>query len=156
MGANIIVKNKRLLNFEEIADLEVKYTILKGIEIYGELVTSMIDEIPIFAVAALFAKGKTIIRNAEELKVKESNRIKSLVTELKKLGAKIEETHDGMIIEGGHLLYGNKLLTYNDHRIAMSLVIVGLKTIGYTEIDNAGCINVSFPNFFNILEKFTI
>lgn len=156
MGANIVIKNKRLLSHEEVCDIEVKHSKLRGIDIYGKLIPCMIDEIPIFAIAALFAKGKTIIRNAEELQFKESNRIKSLVTELKKLGAKIEETNDGMIIEGGHLLYGNKLSSYNDHRIAMSLVIASLKTFGHTEIDNINCMQISFPNFFNILKRIIV
>lgn len=153
MGANITLNNKRLLNLEEVCDIEVKTSKLNGIRIYGDIIPTMIDEIPIFAIAALFAKGTTIIENAEELKVKESNRIKAIVTEVKKLGGKIKETTDGMVIEGGHTLYGTSVKAYNDHRIAMSLAIAGLKTKGKIKIDEISCINVSFPSFFRILEK---
>ena len=153
MGGDIEIKNQKLLNCEQVCDIEVKSSELKAINIQGEIIPTMIDEIPIFSIAALFAKGTTMIKNAEELKVKESNRIKALATELKKLSGKVEETTDGLIIEGGYTLSGNKVTSYNDHRIAMSLAIAGLKTTGNMEIDNINCINVSFPNFFNILEN---
>lgn len=153
MGGDIKIRNKRMLSCEEVCDIEVKSSMLTAIEIQGDIIPTMIDEIPIFSIASLFAKGTTVIRNAEELKIKESNRIKVLATEIKKLGGKVEETLDGLIIEGGHPLYATKVSAHNDHRIAMSLAIVGLKTTGTTEIDSTDCINVSFPNFFSILEK---
>jgi len=153
MGGDIKLKNHKTLANEPVCDIEVKSSKLTATEISGDIIPSMIDEIPIFSIAALFATGTTIIKNAEELKFKESNRLSALATELKKLNAKIEETTDGLIIEGGHVLYGDKVSTYNDHRIAMSLAIASLKTIGHVELDNPDCVNISFPRFFDILKR---
>lgn len=153
MGGNINILNKKNDSGELTADIEVKSSNLKAITISGEIIPRMIDEIPIFAVAALFADGKTIIKDAEELKVKESNRIKTMSEELKKLGANVEETDDGMIIEGNSILKGNEVESHNDHRVAMSLSIAGLKAKGETVIKNSNCVNISFPNFYEYLEK---
>lgn len=153
MGANIQILNKRVLCGEPIGNLHVTSSILKGAEIGGDIIPRLIDEIPIIAVAAAFAKGKTIIKNAEELKVKECNRINAIVTELKKIGANIEETKDGMIIYGKGTLQGGTIKSYNDHRIAMSLAIAGLVSKEGVIIDNPYCATISFPNFFNILDR---
>ena len=153
MGADISLLNERNLSGEAVADIQVKYAPLKGIALSGDIIPLMIDEIPVFAVAALFAEGKTIIKDAQELKVKESNRIAAMVTELKKMSANIEETPDGMIIEGGFNLKGASMESYNDHRIAMSLAIAALKAQGESTIINGSCTDISFPGFYGILEN---
>ena len=153
MGANIKITNKKILSGEPVADLHIKSSTLKGIEISGEIIPRLIDEIPIIGVAAAFAEGKTIIKNAEELKVKESNRIEAMVTELRKIGADIEETHDGMIIHGKDSLLGGEVESYDDHRIAMALAIAGLRSEKGVFINNLSCVDISFPNFLNILDR---
>lgn len=151
MGGNIEIKDERVLNNEPVADIIVKSSCLKGIEIGGEIIPRLIDEIPIIAVAASYAEGETVIKDAEELKVKESNRIDTMVCELKKMGADIEATNDGMIIHGKETLNGALVDSYNDHRVAMSLSIAALKAEGSTKIKNAECVNISFPDFYSVL-----
>ncbi|MEK6646549.1 MAG: 3-phosphoshikimate 1-carboxyvinyltransferase [Candidatus Firestonebacteria bacterium] len=153
MGADIEIINKHKEGFEPVADIRVKSSNLKGIIIEGGIIPKLIDEIPIIAVAASFAKGKTIIRNAQELKFKESNRIISIITNLRKLGVTVEELNDGMVIYGGEPLIGANLDSYGDHRIAMSMAIAGLSAIGETKINDTECINTSFPEFMDILEE---
>ncbi len=119
----------------------------------GDLIPRLIDEIPIIALLATKAKGTTIIRDAAELKVKETDRITAVVNELKKLGADIEGTDDGMIIRGGAKLHGAHLQTYGDHRIGMMGAIAALVTEGTVVLDDKDCIAVSYPTFFNDLEK---
>jgi len=137
---------------EKMGDITVKTSRLKGIEIGGSLIPRLIDEIPVIAVAAVFAEGKTVIKDAEELKVKESNRINTITSELKKMGAKIFEREDGMIIEGTGFLRGNTVESYNDHRIAMSLWVAGLMAEGETKIKNAECVNISYPDFYKTFD----
>ncbi|SNX52691.1 3-phosphoshikimate 1-carboxyvinyltransferase [Thermoanaerobacterium sp. RBIITD] len=151
MGGNILIENERVLNSEPIADIIIKSSNLKGIEICGEIIPRLIDEIPIIAVAAAFADGKTVIKNAEELKVKESNRINTMVSELKKMGADITETNDGMVIYGKEYLNGAVVNSHNDHRVAMSLSIAALRAKGITTIKNAECTNISYPDFYKTL-----
>lgn len=153
MGANIQLNNKKIINNEPISDITVKTSKLNGIIIEKDLIPLLIDEIPIIAVCALFASGKTIIKDASELKVKETNRIKVIVSQFKKMGANIEETDDGMIIYGDNIIKGTKVNSYKDHRIAMSLSILALKASGKTEIENSDCVDISFPNFYNILDQ---
>lgn len=153
MGANIKILNEKVLSGEAVADLHITSSRLKGIEIAGEIIPRLIDEIPIIAVAAAFAKGTTIIQDAEELKIKESNRIQATVTELKKIGVDIEETHDGMIIHGKDSIMGGQVESYDDHRIAMALAIAGLRSEKGVFINNPTCVNISFPDFFNILNR---
>lgn len=153
MGAELVKSDYKLLNGEPVCDITVHTTPLKATTIEGELIPLLIDEIPILAVAACFASGQTVIKDAQELKVKESNRIKSVVTELKKMGADIEETTDGMIINGGNTLYGTNTQSYQDHRIAMSIAVTGLLAEGETTIQDAQCVDISFPNFFDILSN---
>lgn len=153
MGGRIKILNERKLNNEPIGDILVEYSELKGIEIKGNMIPRLIDEIPIIAVAATQAKGTTIIKNAEELKVKESNRIKAMVNELKKMGANIEELDDGMIINGPSKLKPANLSTYNDHRIAMSLSIAALSADGDSNLQETESIKISFPDFFGILRS---
>lgn len=153
MGANIEIQNIRRFNNEPVGDIVASTSNLKGVEISGDLIPRLIDEIPIIAVAATQAEGVTVIKDASELKVKESNRIKTVVDELKKMGADIEETDDGMIIKGSAPLTGAKVESHNDHRIAMSMSIAGKIASGETEIGNSECVNISFPGFYKILER---
>ncbi|HZX21139.1 MAG TPA: 3-phosphoshikimate 1-carboxyvinyltransferase [Clostridia bacterium] len=153
MNVDIKVSNKRVLNNEPIGDIHVAGSDLRGIEIGGDIIPRLIDEIPIIAVAATLAKGTTVIRDAEELKVKESNRIAAMVAELKKIGADIEETDDGMIIYGKDTLRGGTVNSHNDHRIAMALAIAGSLSREGVIIDNPHCVGISFPDFFDILDR---
>ena len=153
MGAHIKISNERILNGEPVGDIHVTNSDLRGMEIGGDIIPRLIDEIPIIAVAATFAEGTTTIRNAEELKIKESNRIAAMVTELKKMGADIEETHDGMIIHGRDTLRGGRVESHNDHRIAMALAVAGLISEEGATINNSHCVTVSFPDFFDILDR---
>lgn len=149
MGASYTVNDSTNSSHEEMGTIEIESSALVGTEIGGELIPRLIDEIPIIALLATQANGRTIIKNAEELKVKETNRIDAVVNELKKLGANITATDDGMIIEGPTPLHGGDLLTYGDHRIGMMAAIASLITTEAVTIDNAGCIAVSYPAFFD-------
>lgn len=152
MGANITQTNYKN-DVEPVCDIIVKSSELNGVTISGDIIPRLIDEIPILTVAAVFAKGQTIIKDAQELKVKESNRIYAMTTELKKAGADITETEDGMIINGGNLLKGASFETYNDHRIAMSMAIFSLACDGESEILNPEIAKISYPEFFDVLQK---
>ena len=148
MGADIEILNKHTVSNEVTGDLRVKYSELKACKIEGDIIPSLIDEIPILAVIATQAEGQTVIKDAQDLRNKESDRIKAVVTELKKLGAAIEETTDGMIIHGKTDLKGGiELETYQDHRIAMSLYIAGLLCPKEILIRNFDWVNISFPQF---------
>ncbi len=151
MGGNITIENETIINGEKIANIRVKYSALHGTTIGGADIPRLIDEIPVIAVAACFAKGTTIIKDAQELKVKESNRIQTIITELKKFGADITETEDGMIINGVEHLKGCTVESHNDHRIALAMSIAGACALGETTIVDAECVNISFPNFYDIV-----
>lgn len=153
MKADISVLNERNVCGEVVADILVRTSELKSTTIGGSIIPRLIDEIPIIAVAACFAQGKTVIKDASELKVKESNRIKTIATELNKMGANIVETDDGMIIEGGRNLKGTTVESYNDHRVAMSLTVAALVADGNTTINNADCTDISFPDFFKHIDS---
>jgi len=153
MGANIEILNPRHVSGEPVADLVIGSSSLQGTIIEGDIIPTLIDELPILAVAACFAEGITVIRDAQELKVKESNRIRTMTEELTKLGASIQETEDGMIIQGGVPLGGGTVESYGDHRVAMSLAIAGLASKEGIEILGSECVDISFPNFFEILEE---
>ena len=148
MGASFKVNDSAIISHEEMGTIEIESSALIGTEIGGELIPRLIDEIPIIALLATQAKGKTIIKNAEELKVKETNRIDAVVNELRKLGANITATDDGMIIEGPTTLHGGDLVTYGDHRIGMMGAVASLITTAPVTIDDPGCIAVSYPTFF--------
>jgi len=148
MGADIEISNIREWNNEPVADIRVRYSKLKGVEIAGDIIPRLIDELPVIAVLALFAEGKTVIKDASELKVKETNRILAVVTELKKCGTDITETDDGMIINGLKPLNAATFKSYNDHRMAMSLTVLAQKIDGECEIDDTSCVNISYPEFF--------
>jgi 3-phosphoshikimate 1-carboxyvinyltransferase len=153
MGADITLQNKKTVCGEETADICVTTSNLKGTVIEGDIIPKLIDEIPVIAVAAAMADGITIIKDAQELKVKESNRIKTVVCELKKMGVDIEETEDGMIIKGGKGIKGAVCDSYDDHRIAMSIAVAALVADGQTTITNTQCVDISFPNFFEFIER---
>lgn len=151
MGANITIENERFSGAEPVADLVVKSAELKGVTIEGPIIPRLIDEIPVLAVAALFAKGQTTIRDADELRVKETDRLKAVASELGKMGAIITETKDGLIINGRQDLQFAKCCSYHDHRMAMSLAIAGAASNG-VEINQPDCANISYPNFFTTLD----
>lgn len=153
MGAEIAIENKRNEQFEPLGDVTIQTSHLQGIEIGGSLIPRLIDEIPIIALLATQAEGITIIKDAEELKVKETNRIDTVVNELKKLGARIEATEDGMIVYGKTPLHGNHVNSYGDHRIGMMLAIASCIADGEVEIENSEAVAVSYPNFFEQLEE---
>lgn len=149
MGANITILNKRTEGGELAADITVETSRLHGTEICGDIIPRLIDELPIIATAAVFADGKTVIRDAQELKVKETNRIRAVVDEFKKAGIDITETDDGMIINGGKPIHGADFVTYGDHRMAMSLAILAQLAEGNSTLDDAKCVDVSYPSFFD-------
>jgi len=150
MGAQIEIIEQREVAGEPVGDLLVKYSTLKGITIEGEIIPSLIDEIPILAVAGAVAEGETLIRDAQELRVKETDRIAVMVEQLRKIGVDIEEREDGMLIRGGQPLKGGLCNSAYDHRVAMSLAVAGLVAEKETMIENAECIAISFPNFTKI------
>ncbi len=155
MGGKIIVRNKKVLNNEPIADIETFSSRLKCIEIEKEKMPVIIDDIPVLCAAAAFAEGNTIIRGAGELRYKESDRIKSIVSQFGKLNVDIEEKKDGMIIRGneGFIACEGTVDSFGDHRIAMALSILALMSKGSVTILNSGCINTSFPGFkYNLKE----
>ncbi|MEJ6952173.1 3-phosphoshikimate 1-carboxyvinyltransferase [Natronospora cellulosivora (SeqCode)] len=155
MEANIELFNKRSSGGEEVADIRVTSSELKATTIEGDIIPSLIDEIPLIAVLSTQAEGKTIIRDAHELRVKESDRVKTTCDGLRKLGVDVEELEDGMIINGPVKLEADNVSieTYHDHRIAMSFAIAGLITDGVIDIKNAESINTSFPEFPNLLNE---
>lgn len=153
MGAKIEILNSHTCCGEEVADLLVRHSSLKGTVIEGALIPTLIDELPVLSVLAAFAEGTTIIRNAQELKVKESNRLDIMVHHLTAMGADVEPTEDGMIITGGKPLHGGVLDSYLDHRIAMAFAVAGMAAEGETEITRADCVDISYPDFYKDLEK---
>jgi len=154
MGAAVELKEEKSWGKEPVADIVVKGNSgLKGVKIGGEIIPRLIDEVPTLAVAALVAEGDTVISGASELRVKESDRISALAGELRKLGADLEETEDGMIIRGGLELKGANLDSCGDHRIAMALAVAGLVAQGETAVWGAEVINISFPGFMQSLRS---
>lgn len=153
MGAKIEVLEVRNEDSEPAADLLVRYAPLHGTEIGGALIPRLIDELPVLAAAAAVAEGHTVIRDAAELKVKESNRIRTMAEGLSRLGAKVEETEDGLIIDGGAALHGGAVVSYSDHRIAMSFAILSLVTDGEVRISDPDCVNISAPTFYEDLKS---
>lgn len=156
MNGNIEIINERLVGGELVGDLLVRYTKdLCATTIDKDIIPRLIDEIPVIAVLATQAEGITIIKDAQELKVKESNRIKSMVENLKILGADIEELEDGMIIKGKSKLNGGKIKTFKDHRIAMAFSTLNLISDEKIKLDDEDCINVSFPGYFDLIKSLT-
>ncbi|MDD6071368.1 MAG: 3-phosphoshikimate 1-carboxyvinyltransferase, partial [Clostridiales bacterium] len=153
MGANITLSNIKDDVGEPVADITASTSSLHGCTIEGEIIPKLIDEIPIIAVMAAFAEGTTIIKDAAELKVKESNRIDVMVESLSAMGVDIEGTDDGMIIRGGRPLHGAAIDSKLDHRIAMSFAIAGGNAEGDTEILGADVVNISYPSFYQDLQN---
>lgn len=152
MGADITLLNESTEG-EPTADLLIRTSSLKGTTIEGSIIPTLIDEIPMIAVMAAFAEGTTIIRDAQELKVKESDRIAVMVDNLRRMGADIEGTDDGMIIHGGRALHGAVIDSHLDHRIAMSFAVAGTICDGTVEILNGECVNISYPEFYQDLYR---
>ncbi|YBZ95718.1 3-phosphoshikimate 1-carboxyvinyltransferase [Bacillus sp. AK031] len=151
MGADISVEVEEGAHFEPRGTVIVQTSNLKGIEIGGEIIPSLIDEIPVIALLATQAEGRTVIRDAEELKVKETNRIDAIVTQLKALGANIESTEDGMIIHGKTELSGGTVDSLGDHRIGMTLAVAALICNEEVSLKNAQAVNISYPSFYSDL-----
>ena len=151
MGANLELLNTRTQCGEPVADILVKHSELNGTVIEGDLIPTLIDELPVIAVMAACANGETIIRNAEELKVKESNRLDIMVHHLSEMGCDITGTEDGMIIHGGKALHGAEIDSHLDHRVAMSFAVAGLLCEGTLSIKNGECVNISYPEFYSDL-----
>lgn len=153
MGADITLENIVDNGGEPVADILVRHSELTGTEISGDIIPTLIDEIPIIAILGCFAKGKTVIKDAAELKVKESNRIDVMTDNLSGMGADITATEDGMIINGGKPLHGAFIDSKSDHRIAMSFAIASLMADGETKIKDAECANISYPDFYKDLNS---
>jgi len=153
MGGDIHIYNQCSVSGERYGDVEVSYRELKGTNIEGDIIPRLIDEIPVIALLATQAKGTTIIRNAEELRVKETDRLAAVVDNLSRLGAAIEATEDGMIIHGQTTLHGGKVDSYSDHRIAMTNAIASLITTGSVTLDDSSSIAISYPSFLEDLQR---
>lgn len=151
MGASIKLENIHNEGTEPVADIIAETSSLRGIRIGGPIIPKIIDELPILSLAATQAKGTTVIEDASELRVKESDRIRATVEGLSRLGAKIEERPDGIVIKGGQKLYGNSTNSHGDHRIAMMMGIAGLLAKGQTTIEGAESASVSYPEFWDTL-----
>lgn len=154
MNGNFEVIDKRVESGEVVGDLIVRYSDkLIGTTIDSNLIPRLIDEIPVIAILATQANGTTVIKDAKELKVKESNRIKAVVENLKNMGAEIEELEDGMVIKGKTKLKGANIKTFNDHRIAMAFSVASLISEGKLNLDNTACIDISFPGYFDLINN---
>ena len=153
MGADITLENVHTSAGETVADITVRSSSLKGTTVGGDIIPRLIDELPIIAVAAVFADGQTVIKDAQELKVKETNRIRAVVDEFNKCGINITETDDGMIINGGKSIHGADFKTYGDHRMAMSLTVLAQLADGESTLDDSDCACVSYPTFFDDFYK---
>lgn len=152
MGADITLSNKRWSGREPVADIVVRSANLMGVTIEAEIIPRLIDEIPILAVAALFAQGQTVVKGAEELRVKETDRLKAIALELGKMGATITETADGLVIDGPQRITSALCDSHHDHRMAMALAVAGLAAQG-VEINEADCVKISYPNFFSVISE---
>jgi 3-phosphoshikimate 1-carboxyvinyltransferase len=158
MGADLRISNKKEYNCEPVADIFVKAgKPLQGVQISAEMIPALVDEIPILAVAALFARGETIIKGAGELRLKESDRLQALTVELRKMGGKIAELPDGLIIEGGssinNSIKGAECFSHGDHRIAMALAVAALFAEGGSMIKGVEAVQISFPAYFELLKN---
>lgn len=153
MGADLTLLNIKEDEGEPVADILVRASSLHAAEIGGSIIPTLIDELPMIAALACFAQGTTVIRDAAELKVKESNRIAVMVENLSAMGADVTETEDGMIIRGGRPLHGAVIESHLDHRIAMTFAVTGLCAEGVTQINGAECVNISYPQFYQDLKN---
>ncbi len=156
MGGSIELLDQREVSGEPVADILVRSSRLKGIEIAGEVVTRAIDEFPVICVAAANAEGRTVVREARELRVKETDRIAAMATNLRAVGVSVTETEDGMDIEGVEQIAAGAVDSFGDHRIAMSMLVAGLSAAGEIAVSNTECVATSFPTFFSILETVAV
>ena len=152
MGADITITNERWSGGEPVADIVVRSADLRGVTIEAEIIPRLIDEIPILAVAALFAQGQTVVKGAEELRVKETDRLQAVTLELGKMGATITETADGFVIDGPQIINSANCDSHHDHRMAMAMAIAGLAAQG-VEIKGSECVKISYPDFFAVLSE---
>ena len=153
MGADIRIGEIKEEGGEDRADIIVKSSLLKGVEVSGDLIPRTIDELPILAVAASQAEGTTIIRDAKELRIKETDRIKTMAEGLRRFGVQVEEFEDGMAITGPQKLKGTRVSSCGDHRVAMAFIIAGLTASGETIVEDTAPIATSFPNFMELLDS---
>ncbi|MEE9253177.1 MAG: 3-phosphoshikimate 1-carboxyvinyltransferase [Thermodesulfobacteriota bacterium] len=153
MGGDIDIVEKGESSGEPVGDIVVRSSSLTGVEIGGAIIPRSIDELPVVAVAACYAEGTTVIRDAAELRVKETDRVRAMGAELEKMGASIEEREDGMVIGGKERLTGARCSSWGDHRVAMALAVAGTGASGVTEVEGAGSVSVSFPDFFAVLRN---
>jgi 3-phosphoshikimate 1-carboxyvinyltransferase len=153
MGADLTVTETGLEAGDPVGTITARHSVLKGVNVGGEVVVRMIDEFPIFMVAALHAEGETFVRDASELRVKETDRLKVMSDELAKMGAVITETADGFIVRGPQKLRGAEVYGHDDHRISMSLTVAGLSASGHTTVLDARCASDSFPGYAATLQR---
>lgn len=153
MGAKMTLANQRTIAGEPVADIHIQHSQLHGTVIEGAVIPRLVDEVPILAVAALFAQGPTTIRDAAELRVKESDRLTAMATQLQKMGANLTEQPDGLEIQGGASLQGAEVESFGDHRVGMSLAIAALNATGSTTIHRAEAAAISYPNFVATLQQ---
>jgi 3-phosphoshikimate 1-carboxyvinyltransferase len=155
VGCSVKISDKQVVSGEPRGTVTVTGAPLKHRKLSGETVVSLLDEIPALAIVAAFAQGTTVIRDAGELKVKESNRLQSIADNLGLMGIKCGVLEDGLVIEGGKELTGADFKTYGDHRIAMAFSVASLFLVGPSSIDDASVVDVSCPQFYEILESLT-
>jgi len=153
MGASIEILNQRKMGAEPAGDIRIKSALLKGVEIKGDIIPRCVDELPVICIAAAVAEGETVIKDASELRVKESDRIAVMAECLSRVGVEVETYPDGIRIKGGRGFKGTVCNSHGDHRIAMSMAIAGLITEGEMTIEDTECINTSFPEFEETLRK---
>lgn len=154
MGADIEILDQKEISGELVGDIRVKYSELKGCEISGEIIPRLIDELPVIAIMASQAQGITTVKDAQDLRNKESDRITALTTELRKIGCQIEETPDGFILEGKQKIIGNCCVeTYHDHRLAMSLYVAGLVAENKILVKDFDWVDISFPEFLSLFNE---
>ena len=151
MGADLKIEKERSISNESVGDIVVQNAALKAVDISGNMIPKLIDELPLIAVIATQAEGRTVIKDAQELRIKESDRIAAIVGELKKMGAAIEESDDGFIVDGPTPLHAAVCKSFKDHRIAMALSVAAWIADGETTIQDADCVGISFPEFYQLV-----
>lgn len=156
MGAGVELLNPKEINGEPVADIRVRGSRLTGTEISGAIIPYLIDELPVLAVAAAVAEGETVVRDAAELRHKETDRIAAVVQMLRGMDVDIEERPDGFIVRGGRRLKGAVCDSYGDHRMAMTAAVAGLTAYGETTVTNAECVKISYPNFYDTLNSISV
>ncbi len=149
MGADMDVGDAENWNGEPVGSIHVTSSDLRGVEIHSAMIPRIIDELPLIAVLGMYAEGTTVVRGAEELRFKESDRIRAMAAELRKMGGDVQEMEDGFIVRGGPTIQGASLCSHNDHRVAMALSVAALSAKGTSILQDAECMEVSYPNFYD-------